>query len=405
MLCHLLVIASFAGCASSETRTQHLPDPAGNPGFVRFYNNDYDGAVAYFEDQVKAAPRDPDQYNHLAQSILYRQMFRNGALESQLVSGANTFLQRAKLPMSEQEKARFAQCIRKAESLSQAVTDKNPKDVRALYSLGVAHGLQANYFFLVEKAWIDALREATVARKADESILQIDPEFVDAKLIVGLNQYVVGSLPFFMRALGFFGGFHGDKDGGIRQLETVARCGVMNRYDASILLAVIYRREHRPRQAIPLLKELAQRFPENYLLRFEQVEMYSDAGDKTAALNVLDAIDRLRQSGAPGYSGIKPAKLRYLTGNIQFWYADLATAEINLKKATQNADELDVSTATLAWLRLGQVNDLQGRHREACEAYSQVMKIAPNSPVATEAENYLSGPYHRKKATQEGRGD
>ncbi len=400
-----LTVALLAGCILNA-----MPPEAGletasmNPGFVRFYNNDYDAAVTQFESQLKMSPGDPEKYNHLAQTILYRQMFRHGTLGSELVTDANAFLRRSKLPMGAGDKARFALCIQKSESLSQSALDKAPKDIAALYSLGVAHGLQANYLFIVEKDWISALREATAARKANERILEIDPNFVDARLIMGLNEYVVGSLPFYFRALGFLGGFHGDKEDGIRQLESVSKGGMLNRYDAAILLAVIYRREHRPRQAIPLLKELAQRFPENYLLRFEQVEMYGDAGDKAAALKVLEDVESLRCSGAAGYSRIKPEKILYLTGNLQFWYGDLTAAETNLKKAVSRVDELDMGTANLAWLRLGQVYDLETRREEANRAYREVLKAAPASDTASEARNYLSSPYRRKKASQEGRG-
>jgi tetratricopeptide (TPR) repeat protein len=286
----VLAAGSFAWAA------ENLQDPALNPGFIHFFNNEYDEALAYFENQVKASPNDPDQYNHVAQTILYRELWRNGALESQLVSGNNTFLQRSKLEITAAHRERFKNCINKAAELSEARIRRNPRDTRAFYALGVAHGLQANYFFLVDKAWMDALREASAARKSEERVLEIDPQFVDARLILGVYQYVVGCLPFYLRAVGFVNGFHGDKEGGIRQLQLVASKGVLNRYDAEVLLAVLYRREHKPRQAIPLLQELSRQFERNYLFRFEQVQMYSDLGDKKSALAVLATIESLRRA-------------------------------------------------------------------------------------------------------------
>ncbi len=202
-----------------------LEDPGSNPGFVAFYNNDFDGAIAYFEQQIKEHPQDPDQYNHLAEGILYREMFRDGALESQLVTGNNPFLRRPKMEISAQDKQRFTDCIDTALKLAGAALQKDPNDVRMLHALGVTHGLRSNYLFLVEKAWLDSLREATAARKANQQILKIDPNFVDAHLILGLDKYVVASLPFYLRAIGSIGGFHGDKEGGIRELQLVAAQG------------------------------------------------------------------------------------------------------------------------------------------------------------------------------------
>jgi tetratricopeptide (TPR) repeat protein len=374
-----------------------LQDPLTNPGFVHFYNNEFDAAIADFEAGVKAHPNDPESYNHLAQAILYREMLRNGALESQLVSGTNAFLQRPKMAISTQDKARFAYCVDQSIKLSQVLLEKDPQNIHALYTLGVAHGLRANYAFLVEKAWVDSLREAMAARKSTEQILDINPNFIDAQLILGLDDYIVGCLPFHMRALGFVAGFRGDKDGGIRKLEEVARAGILNRYDAEIVLAVIYRRERNPKKAIPLLKDLAARFPRNYLLRFEQVEMYSDLGDKNSALRVLGEIEDLRRNGAPGYRNLTPEKIRYLRANLLFWYGDLDAALADLKQVTQRAAVLDLGTAVMAWLRLGQVYDLKGNHKQAVEAYRETMKTAPESAAATEAKSYMSNPYRRKR--------
>jgi tetratricopeptide (TPR) repeat protein len=244
---------------------------------------------------------------------------------------------------------------------------------------------------------MDSLREATAARKANERIRELDPKDADARLVYGLNEYVVGSLPFYMRMLGFLGGFHGDRTDGIQQLEIVAREGKRNRYDAQVLLAVIYRREQDPRRAIPLLKELAERFPRNYLFRLEQVQMYSEAGDKKAALAVLAEVDQLRRDRAPGYAGLNEEKLLYFRGNLLFWYDDLAGALADLRQVTRKADQLDLNTAVLAWLRLGQVQDLQGHHAEAVPAYREAIRTAPKSEAAAEAKGYMDRPYKRKE--------
>lgn len=388
----LLRVAPSATAAANDEDARAL-----DPGYAHFYNNEFDEAIAYFEQQVKAHPNDPDQYNHLAQSILYREMLRDGALESQLVTGNNPFLRRPKMEITAADKQQFAHCIEQSLSLSQAELDKNQNDIGALYPLGVAHGLRANYLFLVEKAWLDALHEATAARRANEKILSIDPNAVDARLILGLDEYIVAGLPFYMRAVGAIGGFHGDKNEGIRDLELVATKGVRNRYDAEILLAALYRRERCAEKAVPLLRELAQTFPRNYLFRLEQVQMYSDAGNKEAALKVLAEVEELRRSEVSGYATLPEEKIRYLRGNLLFWYGDLAPALAELKQVTQKADELDLSTAVLAWLRLGQVYDLQGRHQDAIEAYRQAEKTAPKSQASEEAKNYISSPYRRKR--------
>ncbi len=393
LACIFLVAATVCAAATG----MQLQDPLTNPGFVYFYNNQYDEAIAYFEQQLKENPNDPEVYNHLAQSILYRQMLRTGALESELVTGTNPFLRRPNMEITAQDSARFNDCIEKALELSERRLAKNSQDVEALYTEGVAHGLKANYLFLVEKAWLDSLHEITAARKAEEQAIEIDPSFMDARLILGIDEYVVGSLSFGWRMLASLKGFHGDRQGGIRQLQLVAQNGILNRYDARALLGAIYRREHQPQRALPLLQDLAQRFPRNYLLRFEEVEMYSDLGHKQDALRVLADIENLRRNGSSGYASLRPEKIRYLKANLLFWYGDLDPALSDLKQVTTKADQLELGTAVMAWLRLGQVYDLKGNREGAVRAYRETMKTAPQSEAAIEAKSYIANPYRRKR--------
>jgi len=371
-------------------------DPLTSPGFVHFYNNEYDQALDSFEEELKQRPADPDCYDHIAQTILYREMYRNGALESELVTGGNPFLRRPKMEIAPEDKARFEMSIDQALKLSAALLRKNPGDIQVLHAVVVAHALHANYEFLVERAWLDALHDAIAARKANEKILAIDPEWVDAHLVSGVTEYIFGSLPTYLRLLGAIRGFHGSKENGIRQLQWVAQSGILDKYDARILLAAIYRRERDPQVAIPLLEQLVRTFPRNYLFRFEQVQMYSDLGDKRAALSVLAEVESLRCAGATGYANLAPEKIEYLTGNLLFWYGDLDPALVNLRRVTEKASGLDLNTAVMAWLRLGQVYDLKGDHQQAIEAYRQTVNTAPKSAAAAEAENYIDTPYRRK---------
>ena len=388
-----LLILLLAGLCLAQTDTSTT-----NPGWVHFYNNEFDDALTYFEQTLKDHPDEPENYNHVAQAILYREMLRDGALESQLVSGNNPFLRRAKMEISAEDRQRFHACLDQSVKLSEAALKKNPRDINALSALGSAHVFRSNFLFLVEKSWMDALREATAARKANEQILVINPNYVDAHLVLGLNQYVVGSLPFYMRAFGFLGGFHGDKQGGLRQMELVAAHGERDRYDAEVVLAAIYRRERLPQKALPLLQDMAAKFPRNYLYRYELVQMYSDAGDKAAALRVLTEIEDLRRKQSPGFAHLPAEKIRYMKGNLLFWYGDLKPALDDLQQVTLKANELDLNTAVLAWLRVGQIHDLLGERRQAVEAYRETVNTAPKSEAAAEAKGYLSNPYRRRNA-------
>lgn len=375
-----------------------LPAQTVSPGFDHFYNLEYEPAIATFEKEIAARPNDPAGYNHLAQAILYREMDRAGALESELVTGNNPFMSRGKIVASPAEQKRFDDAIGKAIALCEARLTANAKDIDALYLLSVAHGLEANYNFLVRKQWRASLKQFTLSRKFSAQVTEADPRRIDAYLVQGVHDYIVGSLPFTWKLLGFLIGFRGDKEGGLRTVEMVAAKGDKNKYDAMIALAVAYRRERHPEKAVVLLKDLIRLFPRNYLFRLELVQMHGDLGQKEEALAVLARMDQLKREGAAGFKSLPAGKIQYARGNLLFWYRDYPGAIENLSKVTAAAANLDVNTAMNGWMRLGQAYDVQGKRSQAVAAYQQAVNGAPESDAGKESKRYLTSPYRRPDA-------
>lgn len=381
--------------AAARLLGQGNADPLTAPGFDHFYNLEYNEALAYFHAEAARQPDSPDVFNHIAQTILYREMFRSGALESELVTGSNPFLRREGLNPSKADQQEFQEAINRALALAEARLSRNANDMGALYARGVSYGLRGNYYFLVQKAYRDALRDATTARKAHVRVTELDPAFTDARLVQGIYDYVLGSLSPAWRILGFFAGYQGDRERGLQTVQQVARQGRLNRVDAEILLCAAYRRERRPKLAVPLLTGLIGRFPRNYLLRLELVQMYADLGEKDKALAVIHDVEQLKTKGTPGFAQLSPEKLHYTRGNLLFWYNDLNAAIEELKVVTRNIPAVDLNTGVYAWLRLGQCYDLQGKREEAKRAYLQTVVVAPTSDAANEAQKYLLGRYKR----------
>jgi len=364
-------------------------------GYQHFYNLEYEQALADFDHAIALHPNSADLHNHAAETIVFAEMYRDGALESELVSGNNSLLRRAKLNPTPETDQRFSSEIRKALDLEQASLRRNPNDTEALYAMGITYGLRANYFFLIRKAWMDALHDATTARKLHNRVSELDPSNVDARLVQGLHDYIVGSLTTFYRMVGFLAGQRGDKELGIRTIEDVAAHGAANRVDAKIFLAALYRREHQHRKALPILDELIGRFPRNYLLRFERSGIYAALGDGKQAIGGIEEVARLKTRGAPGYGRVPWEMIYYQLGSIQFWSSDLGNALTNMQKVTARPDEVDLNTGVLAWMRVGQIYDLNQRHDLAVEAYKKAIAYAPEAEAARESRRYISSPYHR----------
>jgi len=364
-------------------------------GFDHFYNLEYDEAIACFEKAIAQNPKSPDLHNHLAQTLVFREMYRDGALESELVSGANSFLRRPKLNPSPETEKRFLDEVSRALTLAGARLRTQPNDTAAMYAMGIAYGLRSNYYWVVKKAWMDSLRDATAARRLHNRISELEPDNVDARLVQGLHDYIVGSLPWHYKMLGFLVGIRGDKEKGIRTVQEVAAKGKLNRWDARILLCALYRRENRPRLAIPIVQELIGRYPRNFLLRLELAEMYSMAGDGAHGLETLDEVARLKARHAPGFDRLPWEKLYFQQGSIQFWYNQLDRSLENMQRVTAAAEDVDLNTGVRAWLRMGQIYDMKQRRAEAVAAYKKAIAYAPQAEAAQESKKYLASPYRR----------
>src|ERR1017187_11004709 len=67
---------SFARVAASQQ------DPLVEAAFDHFYNLDYDRAIQEFEKVLDRHPADPAAVNHLLTTILMRELYRMGAMNS-----------------------------------------------------------------------------------------------------------------------------------------------------------------------------------------------------------------------------------------------------------------------------------------------------------------------------------
>ena len=366
-----------------------------------FYNLDYDQSIAAYEKAVAGNPQDPVYHNHLAQGLLYREMYRNGALESELVSGNNSFLRRPKLEPPAEIERRFFSEIDRAMQLSQARIAANPRDTGALHALSVSFALRANYGFLVRKSWRASLSDSNQARKYDAEVTAIDPNDYDAKLLQGGYDYIDGNLSWGKRALPVSSpDITGDKGraASTRSKKWRRKATKQNKIDAQIVLCALYRREGQAMRAVPLVTSLIQRYPRAYLFRFELAQMYASLGERKNALSTLSEIAKMKQDGVSGYERVAWEKIYYETGNLEFWFDDLDRALENLKKVTATPDqlkELDLNTGVLALMRQGQIYDLQKQHNLAIKAYQQAVRFAPDADAAHESQHYINSPYTR----------
>lgn len=369
--------------------------PPQTEGFKAFYNLDYDRAISIFGQTAEREPRNPEAWNHLAQAILYRAFYRSGSLESDLVGKSNAFLSRPRAQMGAEDEKRFLEAIGRSLSLCEGLLKEDGADKQALYTSGVAYAHRAQFNFLVRKAWFDALRDGTRSRKQHARLRQLDPGNPDALLITGMHEYVTGSLPGWVKAFAFLAGFRGDRETGIRMLEQAARQGVKTAVEARVLLAVVYARESAPAKAVPLLAELVEAFPRNYLYRSEHLLLLASSKSREEALKGLREMEESHRRGGEETRLMPAEKLAALRGAVHFrlenWKESMAAFE---ELAQPKQDEWAALRAR-AYLYTGQIFDVEGQREKALARYREAIRLAPESDTAKAAKGRLGKPYRK----------
>lgn len=392
LLALLVLLAGARGLAAAPAAAQLLQQ-----GYDHFYNLEYDQALRAFEQLRRLEPNAPSAWNHIAQVVLYREMYRIGGLESQLYGHGDPFLEEKLPPPSAQAEHDFEQNNARALELAQAAVSAHPNDAHARYDLAAAWALRGTYDFVLQRSYFGALKDALKARKQADQARRLDPRFVDPLLIVGAQNYIAGSLPWTVKVLASLTGYSGNKQQGVEQIRAVAQHGEHGRTDALILLAVIERRDGWNRQVIPVLQQLQTMYPRNVLFAVEEAEATEAAGLHDAALQEYEAIlDRTRR-GAPGYQQAPLDKVWYDIGNIHRLFTRDPDAVAAYRQALA-APRAQLRYRQAAALAAAQVLDRMGQRQQALAEYNQCIALRPDSPAARAARRGLKKPYRAKSS-------
>jgi tetratricopeptide (TPR) repeat protein len=279
------IVGAGAVCAGTTAPEGTVPvptrsdnDAATRKGFDHFYNLEYDKSIHEFETAQQAHPDDPFAVNHLLSGVIFKELLRIGALDTEAYAG-DTFLDKRAAPLDPKVRERVKQLTEQSFALSQARLDKNPNDVDALYARGVTRGLRATYMGLAEKTWFAALRSALAARHDQERVLELDPKYVDAKVVLGTHLYIVGSLSWPAKVAASVVGISGSKQKGLDDLrEAVAGAHSEVADDARIILALFLRREQKYDEALKVVASMQADFSRNFLVAAEYAHLMNAAG-------------------------------------------------------------------------------------------------------------------------------
>jgi len=390
LVCVLLAAQVMASSDANSTSLAYRPhDPLNLTAFNHFYNLDYDRAVQEFEQVLARHPDDPFAVNHLLTSTLFRELYRMGVLNTGEYAN-DSFISAPHRPADPKVKEQIKNLVDRALQLEEKRLAVNSNDVDALYARGVTRAQFATYTALIERAWFSALRNAVGARRDHERVLELSPSTVEAKLIVGAHNYVVGSLPWGVKVAASMVGLGGNKEKGLEYLKECAQGNGETSIDAQILLAVFLRREHRYDEALPIVRSLVPRFPQDVLLALEEGHLLRAAGHNQEAAVVYR---RIWQAGREGhYPGLHYEIAALSLGDLLRSQKDYSAAAAAYEQVGQ-APQPEEEALQKANLGAGEMYDLLQKRDLALAKYQAVLAKDSNSLPAETARKRIKEAY------------
>ena len=392
LLCLLLALnASAKAQSAATTKALHgaPKDTLTDVAFEHFYNMEYDRATQEFEKLVEKHPDDPFAVNHLLTVILMHDLYDTGAMNTGDYAN-DSFIGRTPRPTDQKIKDRIKELVKRAQTLEEQQLKNNPNDINALYCRGVTRAQFAVYTGLVERAWFSALRNAVGARHDHERVLELDPAFTDAKLVVGTHNYVVGNLPWSVKVAAAIAGLSGSKDKGLTYLREVAKSDGENSVDAKVVLTLFLRREHHYDEAMGYMQDLTAKFPKNHLFPTEIANLQRASGDLPAAEATYR---RVWQNGREGKYGTLHYELAaWGLGELLRTKKDLPGAAAAYELVNQ-APEPDPDILQKANLAAGEMYDLMQKRDLAMKRYETVLAGNANTGPADQARRYIREAY------------
>jgi tetratricopeptide (TPR) repeat protein len=388
----VLCLAATAGAqvhSASGPAISIARDPLIDTAFERFYNMDYDRATQLFEKILEKHSTDPSAVNHLLSVVLMHELYRTGAMNTGEYAN-DSFIGQTYHPADPKVKERIRQLVARAEDLEEQQLKANPKDVDVFYARGVTRAQFSLYRALIERAWFSALRNAVGARHDHERVLELNPNYLDAKLVVGAHNYVMGSLPWSVKVAVALAGLSGSKEKGLQYLRDVAAGSGENSVDAKVVLSLFLRREHNYDEARGLMHELAGRYRRNYLFSLEEANLFRASGRPQDAAAVYRQVWRNGRDGKYG-------DLHYETaasglGDLLRGQKDYAGA-VAAYELVNEAPNPDPETLQKANLAAGEMYDLLQKRDRAMKKYEMVLAMNSNTPPAEQARKHLKEAY------------
>jgi hypothetical protein len=394
LLAVMAVSGSGAVLAQAKSHTDPINlEPLAKQAMERFYNLDYPAAIQLDQQLVHEHPNDPMAWDYLQTSLVFRELYHQDLLDTTYYAHDSFLSSKRQTDVAPAVRSQIEDVTNKAIALADAELRANPNDPNAYFARGYAKGIHASFITLVDHAFATAARQGYSARNDSEQALKFDPQYADAEMAIGIQQFAVASLPGWVRLIVGIMGVGGNKEQGLAKLRDASMHGVVTPVESRTVLSLFLRHDGRYPEALAVQRGLAAEYPHDYLFRLEVANLLKDEGQGLEAIAEYHRV--LDDAARPGY---------FIDPQLQlalFGMADTERGYNILPQAAHDFEQAATQPGCSDWLRkraylnAGETYDLLHQRAQAVAMYQHVLTPGGDQTQADAARRYLKSPYSR----------
>lgn len=394
VLIALLAFAALSPVALAQPNLHTDPlnlTPEVREAHVHFYNLDYEGALSRFEAIQRAHPDNPMAQNYLLMTLIFRELYHQDLLDTTYYAHDSFLTSKRDVPVPQATRDRIEQLTNNVVDMCNKLIDKNHDNANAYFARGYAKGMHAAFITLVDHSYVGAARQGLASRQDSEEVLRIDPNYADAKMAMGIQQFAVASLPRILRIMVGITGVTGNKEKGLDLLRQCAAQGIVNPVECRTALSLFLRHDARYPEALAVQRGLAEQYPHDYLFRLEEANLTKDKGDGPGAIAAYKRL--LEDARKPGF---------FIDPRLQMTYFGLADTQRGQNQVAEAAENYLTAAAQpkcTEWLKrraqlnAGEMYDLLHQRDKAVEQYKLASAGGGDQSQADTARKYIKSPY------------
>jgi tetratricopeptide (TPR) repeat protein len=363
-------------------------------GYEHFYILDYDGAFSRFEAVLKAHPQEPMAYGYVQMVTVFRELYHQDLLDTTYYAHDSFLTSKRDVPVPAATRQRIEDLTNAGIRLCDDRIHANGNDKNAYFARGYLRGIHAAFITLVDHSYVTAARQGYASRNDSEQVLKIDPQYADAKMAIGIQQFAVASLPRWVRMVVGIVGVGGNKEKGLALLRESAAHGVVTAVESRTVLSLFLRHDARYPEALAVQHGLAVQYPHDYLFRLEEANLMKDEGTGPGAIELYKTV--LADAMKPGYFVDPRVQMAWFgLADTQRGQNDIADAAENYLKAAEQPNCSDWLRRR-AQLNAGEMFDLLHQRQRAVQLYQMASAGGGDQSQAEAARRLLKTPYMGK---------